>query len=86
MIRTLGLTLFQNRATINNSLHSLELALDRSQNRPSTEPSSADLEFMLRAVASDVSGRAPGAQGGLLNQIRAFNAQLESTAQHLERK
>jgi hypothetical protein len=75
-----------NRATINNSLHSLELALDRSQNRPSTEPSSADLEFMLRTVASDVSGRAPGAQDGLLNQIRAFNAQLESTAHRLERK
>ncbi|KAJ5212327.1 uncharacterized protein N7498_003973 [Penicillium cinerascens] len=73
------------RATINNSLHSLELALDRSQHRPSTEPSSADVEFMLRTVA-DVSSRTPGAQGGLLNRIRAFNAQLESTAQRLERK
>jgi hypothetical protein len=41
---------------------------------------------MLRTVASDVSGRAPGAQDGLLNQIRAFNAQLESTAHRLERK
>lgn len=74
------------RAAINNSLHSLELALDRNQHRPSTEPSSADVEFMLRTVADDVSGRAPGAQGGLLNQIRAFNAQLESTAHQLERK
>ncbi|KAJ5641698.1 hypothetical protein N7490_005698 [Penicillium lividum] len=75
------------RTTINNSLHSLELALDRSQHRaPSTtEPSSADLEFMLRTVAEDVSCRAPGAQGGLLHQIRAFNAQLETTARNLER-
>ncbi|KAJ5765438.1 hypothetical protein N7520_004997 [Penicillium odoratum] len=75
------------RTIINNSLHSLELALDRSQHRaPSTtEPSSADLEFMLRTVAEDVSCRAPGAQGGLLHQIRAFNAQLETTARNLER-
>jgi len=40
---------------------------------------------MLRTVA-DVSNRGPGARGGLLNQIRAFNAQLESTAHLLERK
>jgi hypothetical protein len=39
---------------------------------------------MLRTVA-DVSARAPGAQGGLLNQIRAFNAQLEAAASRLER-
>lgn len=39
---------------------------------------------MLRTVA-DVSSRAPGAQGGLLNQIRAFNAQLEATVGRLER-
>ncbi|KAJ5673044.1 hypothetical protein N7507_002171 [Penicillium longicatenatum] len=75
------------RTTINNSLHSLELALDRSQHRPSltTNPSPADLEFMLRTVAEDVSSRAPGAQGGLLNQVRAFNEQLETTARRLER-
>ncbi|KAJ6021787.1 hypothetical protein N7540_007291 [Penicillium herquei] len=74
------------RTTINNSLHSLELALDRSQYRdsPSTDPSAADLEFMLRTVAEDVSSRAPGAHGGLLDQIRAFNTQLESTARRLE--
>ncbi|KAJ5709336.1 hypothetical protein N7493_010670 [Penicillium malachiteum] len=74
------------RTTINNSLHSLELALDRSQYRdsPSTDPSAADLEFMLRTVADDVSCRAPGAHGGLLDQIRAFNTQLENTARRLE--
>ncbi|KAJ5174957.1 uncharacterized protein N7482_000834 [Penicillium canariense] len=74
------------RTTINNSLHTVELALDRSQHRaaPSTELSSADVEFMLRTVAEDVSCRAPGAQGGLLNQIRAFNNQLEATARRLE--
>ena len=77
----------QARNTINNSLHSLEMALDRSQHRaePSSEVSPVDLEFMLRTVADDVSCRAPGAQGGLLNQIRAFNHQLEATARLLER-
>ncbi|CEJ55785.1 hypothetical protein PMG11_02020 [Penicillium brasilianum] len=75
------------RNTINNSLHSLEMALDRSQHRgeSSTEISPGDIEFMLRTVADDVSCRAPGAQGGLLNQIRAFNQQLEATARRLER-
>lgn len=76
----------QARTTINNSLHSLELALDRTQQRSatSTNPSPADIEFMLRAVAEDVSCRGTGAQGGLLDQIRAFNAQLEATARNLE--
>ncbi|KAJ5919785.1 hypothetical protein N7454_009620 [Penicillium verhagenii] len=74
------------RTTINNSLHSLDLALDRQHRAPpATDPSPADLEFMLRTVAEDVSCRAPGAQGGLLDQIRAFNAQLEATARRLER-
>ncbi|EKV08069.1 A.T hook-like [Penicillium digitatum] len=73
------------RSTISNSLHSLELALDRNRQRSaSAADSSPDLEFMLRTVA-DVSSRAPGAQGGLLNQIRAFNAQLEATVGRLER-
>ncbi|KGO76517.1 hypothetical protein PITC_087960 [Penicillium italicum] len=73
------------RSTISNSLHSLELALDRNKQRSdSAADSSTDLEFMLRTVA-DVSSRAPGAQGGLLNQIRAFNAQLEATIGRLER-
>ncbi|EPS30265.1 hypothetical protein PDE_05216 [Penicillium oxalicum 114-2] len=75
------------RNTINNSLHSLDMALDRSQTRAESGDgtSSSDLEFMLRTVADNVSCRAPGAQGGLLNQIRAFNHQLEATARRLER-
>ncbi|GIJ82725.1 hypothetical protein Asppvi_001236 [Aspergillus pseudoviridinutans] len=81
------------RISINNSLHSLELAVDRSQNRASadaedTEPADASptvgLDFMLRSVAEAVSSTAPGAQGGLLDQIKGFNAQLEATARKLE--
>ncbi|CAG8139636.1 unnamed protein product [Penicillium salamii] len=74
------------RNTISNSLHSLELALERNQQRPGppAESSPTDLEFMLRTVA-DISARAPGGQGGLLNQIRGFNAQLEALVGRLER-
>ncbi|KAJ9216793.1 hypothetical protein DTO166G4_1639 [Paecilomyces variotii] len=78
------------RNAINNSLHSLELAIDRNKarnDRPSDddEPTTAGLEFMLRTVAENVSSAAPGSQGGLLNQIKSFNAQLERAAKKLER-
>ncbi|KAH1494455.1 hypothetical protein KXV92_002316 [Aspergillus fumigatus] len=81
------------RISINNSLHSLELAIERSQNRASADADDAEsadasptvgLEFMLRSVAEAVSSTAPGAQGGLLDQIKSFNAQLEATARKLE--
>ncbi|KAA8647398.1 uncharacterized protein ATNIH1004_006091 [Aspergillus tanneri] len=80
------------RSTINHSLHNLDLVLERSKNRTTdeNEEDAADssptvgLEFMLRTVAESASSRAPGAHGGLLNQIKAFNAQLESAAQKLE--
>lgn len=39
---------------------------------------------MLRTVAH-ISAQAPGGQGGLLHQIRSFNAQLEATMGRLER-
>lgn len=70
--------------------------MDRSQNQSRTAvdeeddgnhteaTTAAGLEFQLRSVAEDVSSSAPGAHGGLLNQIKAFNAQLETTAQRLE--
>ncbi|KAL4955592.1 hypothetical protein BDW69DRAFT_182437 [Aspergillus filifer] len=66
------------RSTINHSLHNIDLALERGQGR-STEDErlTAGLEFRLRNTARNVSSTAPGAQGGLLSQIKAFNAQLE---------
>ncbi|KAL2013207.1 hypothetical protein VTN00DRAFT_732 [Thermoascus crustaceus] len=77
------------RSSINNSLHSLELALDRSRHNNNNdddddEPSTAGLEFTLRSLAQDVSSSAPGSQGGLLHLIKSFNAQLERTARALE--
>lgn len=76
----------QARSTINHSLHNLDLALERGHNRPATEDErlTAGLEFRLRNMAQSVSSIAQGAQGGLLNQIRRFNAQLETTVRRLE--
>ncbi|KAL4793174.1 hypothetical protein BDV19DRAFT_367111 [Aspergillus venezuelensis] len=66
------------RSTINHSLHNLDLALERGQGRSAEdERLTAGLEFRLRNTARNVSSTAPGAQGGLLSQVKAFNAQLE---------
>ncbi|KKK17860.1 hypothetical protein ARAM_007382 [Aspergillus rambellii] len=75
------------RSTINHSLHTLDLALERGHTRPeaSHDPTlTAGLEFRLRDAAQNVSSAASGAQGGLLNQIKLFNAQLEAAARRLE--
>ncbi|KAK2767661.1 hypothetical protein FQN54_003819 [Arachnomyces sp. PD_36] len=66
--------------TVNNSLHSLELAIDRDQRQTDSQEKTnpaVGLEFLLRSVADDVSSTAAGSQGGLLNQIKNFNARLE---------
>lgn len=86
----------QSRNAINNSLHKLESTLERSRARPGERDSNentgnlngsdngiAGLEFTLRTVAEDVSSAAEGSHGGLLGQVRAFNAQLETTAKAL---
>ncbi|KAL5338400.1 hypothetical protein BJX70DRAFT_203188 [Aspergillus crustosus] len=75
------------RSTINHTLHNLDLALERGANRSTTENESltAGLEFRLRLMAQSVSSTVDGGHGGLLNQIKSFNAQLEATARELER-
>ncbi|KAL3494952.1 hypothetical protein BJX62DRAFT_21302 [Aspergillus germanicus] len=74
------------RSTISHSLHNLDLALERGQNRTTGEDESltAGLEFRLRNAAQNVSSTAPGTHGGILNQIKRFNAQLEETVRQLE--
>ncbi|KAL4918978.1 hypothetical protein BDW62DRAFT_180241 [Aspergillus aurantiobrunneus] len=74
------------RSAINHSLHNLDLAVERGQARATTQKESltAGLEFRLRNMAQNVGSTAPGCQGGILNQIRMFNAQLEATARQLE--
>ncbi|KAI1930139.1 hypothetical protein LOZ65_001516 [Ophidiomyces ophidiicola] len=83
------LTQHQKHDSLNNSLHDLQLALDRNQKR---SQDSADgttlggLEFLLRTVATDVSSTAPDSQGGLLRQVQRFNEQLEWAARRLEQR
>ncbi|CBF81127.1 hypothetical protein AN5229.2 [Aspergillus nidulans FGSC A4] len=75
------------RSTINHSLHNLDLALERGQNRTSathSESPTAGLELRLRSLAQSVSSSAPGSQGGILSQVKSFNAQLEAAARRLE--
>ncbi|KAK2845245.1 hypothetical protein FQN49_005914, partial [Arthroderma sp. PD_2] len=77
--------------TINNALHDLQLAVDRSQKNggrgsvDSTNPF-VGLEFLLRTVSQDVSCSTPDFHGGLLNQVQMFNSQLEKTAALLDRR
>jgi chromosome segregation ATPase len=84
----------QSRNAINNSLHKLESTLERSRTRPGERADDDDddnnhdngiagLEFTLRTVVEDVSSAAEGSHGGLLGQVRAFNAQLETAGRAL---
>lgn len=72
---------WQSRSNINNTLHSLELAVDSSRQQQQQQQqqhegdSTTGLEYLVRSVAEEVSSRGGG--GGLLDQIKAFNAELE---------
>jgi hypothetical protein len=83
--------MIQSRNAINNTLHNLDLTLDRKRNRADDDDGTnegngvAGLEFLLRSVSENVSSAAEGSYGGLLRQVKAFNAQLEMTARKLER-
>ncbi|EFW15834.1 conserved hypothetical protein [Coccidioides posadasii str. Silveira] len=72
--------------SLNNSIHDLQLALDRSHKRKNATDANpfAGLEFLLRTVAQDVSSTASDSRGGLLNQVKQFNNQLEKTAALLQ--
>jgi hypothetical protein len=63
---------------LNNSLHDLDLALERERR----EKTQGGFEFLLRTVTNDVSSLSDN--GGLLNQVRDFNALLEKSAIALE--
>ncbi|KDB25862.1 hypothetical protein H109_02319 [Trichophyton interdigitale MR816] len=77
---------------INNALHDLQLAVDRSQKKVGNEEVDgsvnpfAGLEFLLRTVSQDVCSSSSDSQGGLLNQVKSFNSQLQRTAALLDRR
>ncbi|EFR04472.1 hypothetical protein MGYG_07480 [Nannizzia gypsea CBS 118893] len=78
--------------TINNALHDLQLAVDRSQKNAGKEDTNGStnpfvgLEFLLRTVSQDVCSSSSDLQGGLLNQVKSFNSQLQKAAALLDRR
>jgi len=62
-------------------LHGLELAVERQRPGEEDEAPTSGLEYLVRAVGEEVSSRG---DGGLLNRIKAFNAELERAARWLE--
>lgn len=61
--------------------HQPEADHNQDEDAPTTTMT-AGLEYLLRAVGEEVSSR--GDHGGLLNQIKAFNAELEGAARWIE--
>ncbi len=80
----------QARNDLNTALHDIELAVERgrTQQQAQTDTHSGDgviaggLELRLQTVAATASSSSSG--GGLLNQVKQFNAFLENAATALE--
>lgn len=65
-----------------NTQHRPTHEQDSSSQDSPTGTATAGLEYLVRAVAEEVSSRGNGA--GLLDQIKAFNAELETVAHKVE--
>jgi hypothetical protein len=80
------LTTTQSRGSLNYSVHDIELAIDLGKERQVLEGSRLiemiGTEVLLKRVAGEVSNQ--GDSGGLLRQIKSFNAFLERAALALE--
>ncbi|PVH81401.1 hypothetical protein DL98DRAFT_587590 [Cadophora sp. DSE1049] len=79
----------QSRDTLNTAVHDIEMAIEMGKsNQTSTEiDHSNDLigtELLIKRVAGEVSNK--GDSGGILKQIKEFNAFLERAALALEAK
>jgi hypothetical protein len=74
----------QDQATLNTSLHDIELAvpLENEGAGATEELSPPDLATLVKEVVGIVSTKS--AQGGVLKQIKDFNAFLERAALALE--
>lgn len=55
--------------------------MERQRPDDEDEAPTSELEYLVRAVGEEVSSRG---DGGVLNRIKAFNAELERAAQWLE--
>lgn len=74
---------------MNTAIYDIELALERGQTKYPHDPANGVAEMtgsqlLLKRVAADVSCKS--STGGMLNQIKQFNAFLERTALALESK
>jgi len=83
------LTSRQSRDTLNAAVHDIEMAIEMGKsNQTSAEINhSTDLagtELLIKRVAGEVSNK--GDSGGILKQIKDFNAFLERAALALEAK
>ncbi len=76
----------QSRDTLNTQVHDIEMAIDLGKQRQSSENDQSSemigTEVLLKRVAGEVSNK--GDSGGLLRQIKEFNAFLERAAVALE--
>jgi hypothetical protein len=77
----------QEQAALSTSLHDIELAVSRGLEKTPAggamdEPAWPDLSILLRTIAGEVSSYSP--EGGILKQVKEFNAFLERAALALE--
>jgi len=78
------------RTALNTVVHDIELAVDFGRNLESNEGHKPEdeeipsIEHFLKRVASEASHK--GDLGGIMNQVREFNAFLERAALALETK
>ncbi|KAM3083923.1 hypothetical protein ACMFMG_001971 [Clarireedia jacksonii] len=71
------------RESINRTAHDIELALDRGRgSSDATDDGKPNIEVMLKRVAAEASSKTDS--GGILKQIKAFNAFMERAALALE--
>lgn len=73
----------QDRETLNNAAHDIELAVDRGKSLQNEEENEmSGIEVLLKRMAGTVSTK--GSSGGVLQQIKDFNGFLERAALALE--
>ncbi|PMD33829.1 hypothetical protein L207DRAFT_557751 [Hyaloscypha variabilis F] len=72
----------QERDTLNTTVHDIELAIDLGKSSETDGAEMAGTEVLLKRVADQVSNKSDS--GGILRQIKEFNAFLERAALVLE--
>ncbi|TGO39274.1 hypothetical protein BHYA_0057g00420 [Botrytis hyacinthi] len=74
----------QQREVLNTTVHDIELAVERGKSSDNTDDGKTNIELMLKRIASEASTASD--DGGVLKQIKAFNAFMERAALALEGK